>query len=191
GGRRAGPCGSGCYAGSASDGPVQVSVDGARTSFDVPTRAPDATARLRELTRAYRASKSIVFDESLSASTSPGIQTRFTVVAPNRLRYQTRGGASAIVIGSRRWDRPSPGMPFVESPQTPLDVTQPLWSRVSNVHEVAPGVLTFLDRSLPAWFRLEVEGRRPRVVHMDAAAHFMVERYVEFDGPVAVSPPSR
>jgi copper transport protein len=190
-GRRATPCGSGCYAGTAGNGPAQVTVDGTRTVFDVPTRAPDATARLHELTRAYRASKSIVFDESLSASTSPGIQTRFTVVAPNRLRYQTRGGASAIVIGSRRWDRLSPGKPFVESPQTPLDVTQPLWSQVSNVHEVAPGVLTFLDRSLPAWFRVEVDQGRPRVVRMKAAAHFMLERYVGFDAPVVVSPPSR
>jgi hypothetical protein len=95
------------------------------------------------------------------------------------------------VIGSRRWDRVSPGRPFVESPQTPLDVTQPLWSNVTNVHEIAPGVLTFLDRSLPAWFRVEIESRRPRVVRMKAAAHFMVERYVEFDAPVEVSPPSR
>ena len=79
----------------------------------------------------------------------------------------------------------------MKSPQTPVHVTEPGWGRPTNVHQIAPGVLTFLDRSLPAWFRVEVARRRPRVVHMEAAAHFMVERYVAFDAPVEVSPPSR
>ena len=79
----------------------------------------------------------------------------------------------------------------MESAQTPLDVLQPYWSNVSNVHEISPGVLTFLDRGLPGWFRLRVSDQRPRVLHMTAAAHFMTERYVGFDEPVDVSPPSR
>jgi copper transport protein len=191
-GRRATACGSGCYTAAAASGPVRVTVDGARTVFAIPSRARRASAVMRDVTRRYRASKSIVFDESLSAeSGSPGFRTRFTVVAPNRLSYETKTGLAAIVIGARRWDRAARGRPFVESPQTPLDVTQPLWSNVSNAHEVAPGVLTFLDRSLPAWFRVEVANRRPRIVQMEAASHFMVERYVEFDAPVEVSPPSR
>ena len=190
-GQRAAACGSGCYTAPVAAGPVRVSVDGTRTTFDIPARAPAAAARLGEVTRRYRDSRTIVIDESLSADSSPGIRTRFTVVAPHSLRYQTNAGPAAIVIGPRRWDRVSPGRPYVESPQTPLDVTQPLWSNVTNVHEIAPDVLTFLDRSLPAWFRLEVESRRPRVVNMEAAAHFMVERYVAFDAPVEVSPPSR
>jgi hypothetical protein len=59
------------------------------------------------------------------------------------------------------------------------------------VHEVAPGTFTFLDRRIPAWFRLTVVGGRPTVDHMTAAAHFMVDRYVGFDVPAVVSPPSR
>ncbi len=66
---------------------------------------------------------------------------------------------------------------------------QPYWSTASNIHEVTPGVLTFVDRSLPAWFRMQVGDRLPRVIHMTAAAHFMTERYVGFDEPVDVSPP--
>ena len=132
-----------------------------------------------------------MFDESLSSGPTNGIQTRFSVVAPNRLKYQTRGGPSAIVIGGRRWDRNGAGQPYVESPQTPLDVLQPYWTSVSNAHEIAPGVVTFLDPHLPAWFRMQVGGQLPRVIHMTAAAHFMTERYVGFDMPVDVSPPSR
>jgi hypothetical protein len=38
---------------------------------------------------------------------------------------------------------------------------------------------------------MRVGGRLPRGVHRAAAAHFMTERYVGFDDPVVVSPPSR
>jgi len=51
------------------------------------------------------------------------------------------------------------------------------------------GVLTFLDRRIPAWFRLELGPRKPRQLRMTAAAHFMIDRYVGFDVPATVSPP--
>jgi copper transport protein len=190
-GRRASECGSGCYRAPAGSGPVRVTVDGRSTSFDIPARAPDATATLRRLTRTYRSSKTIVFDERLASSPENAIVTRFTAVAPNRLRYDTHNGPSAIIVGNRRWDRDRAGKRFVESPQTPLDVTQPYWNGVTNVHEIAPGVVTFLDRATPAWFRVEIRGSLPRQVHMTAAARFMTDTYVGFDEPVTVSPPSR
>jgi hypothetical protein len=168
-----------------------VSVDGRSTTFDIPARAPGAAALLRKLTRTYRQSRTIVFDERLASTPTNAIVTRFTAVAPNRLRYDTRGGPSAIIIGARRWDRDKKGQPFVESAQTPLDVTEPYWNGVTNVHVVAPGVVTFLDRATPAWFRVHVRGALPRQVHMTAAAHFMTDTYVGFDDPVTVSPPSR
>ena len=93
------------------------------------------------------------------------------------------------MIGARRWDQERAGAPWVRSDQTPLDVTQPLWTNATNVHLVAPGVLTFLDRSIPAWFRVTLAGDRPTRIDMTAAAHFMVERYVGFDVPVDISPP--
>ena len=166
-----------------------------RRSQTGPSRAsadaPDGTALLREVTRAFRTSRTVVFDEPLSSSATGGIDTRFTLVAPNRLSYHTKGGGPAIVIGGRRWDQSAAGKPWLASPQTPLDVPQPYWTTVSNVHEVSPGLLTFLDRSVPAWFRMRVANGCRRVSHMTAAAHFMTERYVGFDDPVDVSPPSR
>jgi hypothetical protein len=189
-GRRATPCGSGCYTAPSSDHPaVRIQVGSAATTMRVPLNAPDATAQLARITRAVRASKSIVFDETLSSNPHNATTTRFTAVAPNRLSYVTRGGAAAIVIGSRRWDRDRPGAPYVESSQTPLDVIQPYWQTPTNVHEIAPGVLTFLDRRIPAWFRLELGPRQPRRLRMTAAAHFMIDRYVGFDVPATVSPP--
>jgi copper transport protein len=188
-GRAATRCGAGCYAAPAEAGPVHVSIDGRQLTFTVSERAPDATHLLRVVTRAYRGSKTIVFDERLASSPTNAQTTRFEVVAPNRLSYTTRGGPSAIVIGTRRWDRARPGSPLVESGQSPLDVTQPYWHAPTNAHLVAPGVITFLDRRIPAWFRVTVHGSRPSRMQMTAAAHFMVERYVGFDGPVTISPP--
>ena len=184
-------CGAGCYRGAAPTGPLRVEIEGRTLTFDVPERAPDATARLRAVTNAYRGSHTIVFDETLASTPSNAQTTRFTVVAPHSLSYRTRGGASAVVIGTRRWDRERSGASWLESQQTLLDVTQPYWQSPTNAHLVAPGVLTFLDRRIPAWFRVRVAGGRPKLVHMTAAAHFMVDRYVGFDVPAAVSPPSR
>ena len=191
--RAAVACGAGCYRGPAGPGTLLVTVDGRSLSFDIPARAPDGERLLARITRAYRSSRSIVFDESLASSPSNVSVTRFELVAPNRLSYRIHGGPQAIVIGSRRWDRDRPSAPWLESPQTPLDVTQPYWRNPTNVHLIAPGTLTFLARDIPAWFHVTVDARArlPARVAMTAPAHFMVARYRSYDGPVVVSPPSR
>lgn len=185
-------CGSGCYRAPARGGAeVRVSVDGRTLSFRVTASAPDATRLLAQVTRAYRNARTIVFDETLASTPTNATTTRFTVVAPHTLAYRTHGGPSAIVIGARRWDRASDSAPWVASGQTPLDVTHPYWTKPTNVHLVAPNTITFLDRSIPAWFRVTLRGGRPSIQHMTAAAHFMTDDYVGFDVPVTVSPPSR
>ena len=183
-------CGPGCYrAASPASGALRISVDGTTLVFAIPARAPDATKLLASVTRSYRSSSSIVFDETLASSATDRETTRFSVVAPHTLTYQTVHGPAAVVIDTRRWDRDAPGARWVESSQTPLDVTQPYWRNPTNVHLVAPNTITFLDRTIPAWFRVTVKNGRPSVQHMTAAAHFMVDRYVGFDVPVSVSPP--
>ena len=187
------PCGSGCYrAPSPGSGPIRVSVGGHMLTFGIAATAPDATALLARITRMYRASRTIVFDETLASSPTNAQTTRFTVVAPHTLSYQTRaGGPGAIVIGTRRWDRSAAGSPWQPTSQTPIDVTAPYWARPTNAHLVGPNTITFLDRRIPAFFRLTFDGARPTVSHMTAAAHFMTDRYVGFDVPAVVSPPSR
>jgi copper transport protein len=188
-GVRASACGSGCYRGPAAAGPLHVTVSGRALTFAVPARAPDGQALLNEVTNRYRAQKSTRFVEQLASSPKYKERAHFTAVAPNRLSYTIDGGPSGIVIGARRWDRDHAGAKWVPSPQTPVDVMQPYWKKPTNVHLIAPGVLTFLDRSVPAWFRVTVANRLPARVHMTAAAHFMTDRYVEFGGPITVSPP--
>ncbi|MGN6797602.1 MAG: copper resistance CopC/CopD family protein [Gaiellaceae bacterium] len=192
-GVRAIPCGSGCYrASSRVGGALRVSVSGHTLTFDIGATEPDATALLARITRAYRASRTIVFDETLASSPTNAQTTRFTVVAPHSLSYQTRGGGpGAIVIDARRWDRPTAGSPWQPTSQTPIEVTTPYWTRTTNARRVGPDTITFLDRRIPAVFRLTFKGSRPTVSHMTAAAHFMTDRYVGFDVPAVVSPPSR
>jgi copper transport protein len=182
-------CGPGCYRASARPGPLRVTVAGTTLEFDLPERLPDATPLLRTVTKAYRSSKTIVFDETLGSSPRNKQTSRFTVVAPHSLSYAIRGGPSAIVIGARRWDRDHAGARWLESQQTPVDVTQPYWGAPTNVHEIAPNVLTFLDRRIPAWFHVTLDRGLPTRMRMTAAAHFMVDRYAGFDVPAAVSPP--
>jgi copper transport protein len=191
-GARAASCGSGCYGGPAPrEGPLHVSVDGRALVFDISPQAPDAAPLLRRVTRAFRASRTIVFDETLRSSPANVERAHFTLVAPNRLAYTIRNGPSAIVVGARRWDRDSPRARWLASQQTPLDVPEPYWGAPTNVHLVAPNELTFVDRSIPAWFHVTLRGGRPTTMRMTAAAHFMVDRYSGFDVPAAVSPPSR
>jgi copper transport protein len=182
-------CGAGCYWAPAAAGPLRVRVGGKPLVFDLPAAAPNGRRLLTAITRTYRDARTIVFDESLASTPTNAQVTRFQIVAPDRLSYRTRNGPSAVVIGTRRWDRETPRGRWLPSQQTRLDVTQPYWRASRNVHLVAPGVVTFLDPSIPAWFRLTLAGSRLERLGMTAAAHFMVDRYVGFDGPVTVSPP--
>jgi copper transport protein len=186
---RARACGSGCYQASAAPGRLRVGVGGRTILFDVPVDAPSGTALLAHVTRAYRGARTIVFDERLASNPGNAEVTRFEVVAPDRLSYRTRGGPAGVVIGARRWDRQTPGGRWLPSQQTRLDVTQPYWRASRNVHLVSPNVLTFVDPTIPAWFRLSVTSGRLGRLRMTSAAHFMVDRYAGFDGPVSVSPP--
>lgn len=191
-GRAAASCGSGCYRAPAGAGPVAVEVGGRRATFAVSPGAPGATGLVARLTREYRARTSVVFTERLGSSPENVQVTRFELEAPNRLSYDTAGGPQAIVVGGRRWDRTSATARWQPSATSPLNVPSPYWTTVSNAHLVGPRTVTFLDRSIPAWFRVVLEPSRdlPRRVGMTAAAHFMVDRYSRFDGPVAISAPA-
>jgi putative copper export protein len=189
-GTAAASCGSGCYRAPAGIAePLTIGVGNRMLEFQLPVHAANAHRLLQRVTRAYRAARTAVFDEHLASAPNSGSTTRFEVVAPDRLAYRTQNGPSAIVIGLQRWDRDSPRAPWVKSAQTRLDVMHPYWGSPTNVHLVAPHVLTFLDRRVPAWFRVTLAGDRLKRVEMTAAAHFMVDSYVGIDVPVVVSPP--
>jgi hypothetical protein len=188
-------CGSGCYETKTSRrGPIPVVVGGIRFTFDVPRNAPDATALVKRATRRFHELRSVRFVQRLASSPRKHIVTTFTLEAPNRFAYRIHGGASAVVIGARRWDRTSGS--WVRSQSTTFPQPSPDWGGVfTNAHVLkrtsTTETVSFLNPSIPAWFTIRFDPRtlRPRALDMTATAHFMHDRYVDFNAPRRVFPP--
>ena len=128
------------------------------------------------------------------------VTTTWRLAAPNRLAYVSSSGASAVVIGGRRWDRNGRG-PWVASAQTPLQVPgawwgpQPIDARAigwTTVGGARARLVTFFDPSLPGWYEAAIAPRtaRPLTLRMTTGAHFMRHRYTGFDRPLRIVPPS-
>lgn len=190
-GRTADSCGAGCYRARAGDGPVVVDVGGRSFRFDVPASAPPGAALVTRITRAYGRLRSVALVQRLASSAAPPLVTRFLFVAPDRLSYANEGGSQAVVIGARRWDRPSPTGRWARSPQQRVRVMHPPWRRAIDAHVVAPHTVTFFDPETRAWFRVVVDPQTslPRTVRMIGVSHFMLDRFSRFDEPISIVPP--
>jgi copper transport protein len=137
-------CGSGCYRafvpslGRPRSLVVDVSGGGhapASLAFALPARwpAPHASALLRRATATWLHLHSLVIAERLGSDPTHVLHTRYELAAPDKLSYQISGGADAVIIGNRRWDR-LPGQAWKESSTTRLTVPALQWARATNVH---------------------------------------------------------
>jgi len=124
------------------------------------------------------------------------LETLWRIEAPNRLEYRIRGGAQAVVVGGRRWDRTSADGAWRESAISPLALPAPPWGRrATNAHllrrEGGVDVVSWANPSIPAWFTARLDRRTalPRSLRMTAAAHFMRHTYLEFNRPLSIRPP--
>jgi hypothetical protein len=201
-------CGAGCYrAGLPTSGApraIDVVVEGDSTmrwSVALPETWPptDATRVLMRAERAWRGLRSLSFDETLRSDERHILTSSWQTQAPDRLAYQIPDGASAVVVGKRRWDK-VPGEPWEASAQLPLRQPRPPWVRAVNARVVgttlARGrpalVVTFFDPGTPAWYAaiLDRETFRTYDLRMIAAAHFMHDRFHSFNETPAIRPPS-
>jgi hypothetical protein len=201
---RAHPCGAGCYAASAPPAArVEVRPSGSRAVvFRVQASAPSAGAIVARSARTIRSLKSLVYLESLRSGPKGGLVTTWRLKAPDEVEYRIRGGADAVVIGKRRWDRDRASAPWRRSEQLPaLRVPQPAWGSVAtNARLLGTGrvdgrpawVVSFANPTTPAWFTVWIDRDtyRPLQLRMTAAAHFMFHRYLEFDRPLRIVPPT-
>lgn len=208
-GSRGTACGPGCYAASvATDAPQRVTVTVRRGlerrefRFDLPRPWPaaDATDLVRRSGRVWRNLRTLVWHERLASDPRHVINTVWRAVAPNRFGYRIVGGAEAVVIGSRRWDRGSPTDSWRRSTQEPeLRQPVPFWSDVRAAHVVGSTTVhghpawrvTFFDPRTPAWFSaaLDKQTLRTLELEMTATAHFMRHVYRAFNEPLQVQPP--
>lgn len=196
-------CGLGCYS-AALPRPmrVQLLLSGSRpVAFSLPAHPRPAGAIVARAARATRALRSLVYVESLRSKPTGGLLTTWSLKAPNEVEYRIRGGASAVVLGTRRWDRDEPGARWRRSQQLPaLRVPQPAWGAVAtnayvlrdgSVHGRPVWIVSFANPRIPAWFTAWIEKGtyRPLQLRMTAAAHFMFHRYLAFDRPLTITPP--
>ena len=197
------PCGLGCYsAPAAPPRHVELRLSGSRpVAFDIPARPRPAAAIVARAGRVTRALKSLVYVESLRSGPTGGLLTTWSMKAPNEVEYRIRGGADAIVLGTRRWDRDGAGKRWRRSQQLPaLRVPQPAWgSTATNAYVLREGrvagrpvwVVSFANPTTPAWFTAWIDRAtyRPLRMSMTAAAHFMTHRYLAFNQPLTIAPP--
>jgi copper transport protein len=204
-------CGDGCYRVSAPvAAPRSLAVVLRRrgtvvghATFRTPAQwpAPSAARTVTVAGRTFDRLKTLRVVSYLASTAAPGQTTDWTFKAPDELAgIEREGGAGAIVIGTRRWDRDSASERWVESPQLRLRQPQRPWpKRIVDVHVVATTVdrgrpvvvATFYDPLTPTWYRLVIDARTARTYSMDmiAPAHFMHEDYRDFDRPATIAPP--
>lgn len=198
-------CGRGCYEANAPfpDRPRRVGVvlPGGLVAFRLPRSTRPGGAIVERAARVFRRLRSVVYVESLRSGPGPGLLTTWRLAAPNRVEYRIRGGAAAVVIGTRRWDQDSPGGAWTRSQQLPaLQVPQPAWGDVARDARVIGAtridgrpawIVSFANPTIPAWFTTWIDRGSYRTLRlrMTAAAHFMFHRYVEFNRPLAIVPP--
>jgi hypothetical protein len=192
-GRRAAPCGSGCYRARAAGRSVVVRVGSRSWRFDIQADAASGARIVASMMRAYARLHSARKEERLASSPTNAIETSFLFVAPDRLRYSIRDGSQAIVVGATRWDRPDGSGRWVRSAQDAVLVMRLPWARAYDARVVAAHTVTFFDPSAQAWFRVVFDPKTslPRTVQMTGVSHFMTDRYSHYDAPAAIRPPPR
>jgi hypothetical protein len=198
GGVEARSCGNGCYGAFLTPARrVRVSVNGRVTTFRVPAKPRRADAIVARATAAFRRLRSVEYIERLASSPRNKIVSHFTLERPNRLMYEIRGGADGIIIGPRRWDRARGGK-WIPSPQELTPEPEPIWGagHVTNAYlletTATTYVVSFMNPLAPVWFTISLDRRTllPRSLRMTAAAHFMMHRYIRFNGPRKIRAPT-
>lgn len=204
-------CGATCRRGELElAGGEEISVQvggsvGGTAVFRLPELpAPDGTALLRRAQKRIHELRSYRENEILSSGLAH-VRSSYAFVAPDRARIDVDGGSSSVFIGSTRYLRSAPdGTWDVTSGAPPLSVPLFVWdsfrpwmdARVMGMEKTKgeeTTVISFFGSAgnTPAWFKLWVapDGLVLRA-EMRAQGHFMDERYFDFDGAIAIRPPS-
>jgi copper transport protein len=197
-GEKTNVCGHGCYdVGITAGRAVRVDAGRGTVMFAIPRTAPPATRIVRDATHAFMHARSVDYTERLASSPTNVIVTSWKLQAPNRLRYAIGGDGQAIIVGAHRWDRSKSATRWQVSEISPLKVPDPVWGDVIHDARLLSSSARYVtvvwsNPAIPAWFnaRFDRRTRLPVEVHMTAAAHFMVQRYLSFNRPLGIRPPT-
>ncbi|MFL5841007.1 MAG: copper resistance D family protein, partial [Thermoleophilaceae bacterium] len=207
-------CGRGCYRGAVPLSGGRPAVDVALSvprhrqrivRFDGPEQwpAPTASRILSRAESAWRRLRTLNVLTRIESDPQHAVTTAWRFRAPDRLSYRNiPGGAQAIVIGRRRWDRASVRAAWRESSQDPVRQPVPPWSSgrslahvlgTATMHGRPVWRVSFLDRSTPAWFTIFVDAATYRTLRVDmvAQAHFMSQANRGFNRATSIDAPPR
>lgn len=213
-------CGRGCVRfANAPDRPV-LAVHASRGAsrhtalvpvrFD-PDRTPEARALLRRAHGTIARAQSFRIEERLSGGPGSLVTVDYAVRPPSRFRTTVRTDdvAEQINIGSRSWSRVNGGQWSADDRLDPVDTDNllPWRGHAQQVRFLATGDQRgrrFADIALadpgslekfgtPFWFRLRIDLATGRVtgMRMVAPGHFMRQRYLGYDQPLEIEPPTR
>jgi hypothetical protein len=201
------PCTAGCYEATLAAGgrPLSATVvlrSGDRVTFKLPQRwpTPQAFALVHDAETAYAHVRTLVTQERLASDATHAVYTTYYAAAPDKLRFQIRGGVESIIIGNERWDR-EPGGSWQRSPQSPIQPITPYWAPLiqdativgdATVDGRACWVIAFADPETPGFFTIWLDKRTDRTLELEmtAAAHFMHHSYGPFNAPLTIKAPT-
>ncbi len=160
--------------------------------------APSAASMVTRSGAALRALRSVVIDNVLASDPDHSVRSTFVVNRPDRLGLSASSGAQSRIIGTERWDRTSPTGSWQKHATTPVKVPDPYWVPGGTAAYVVGGTPSTVDVTLaqsgasPVFYRLRIDRSSGRVLHLEmiTAAHFMNERYRDFDQAPRVTPPA-
>lgn len=163
-----------------------------------------AARLLRTAERAMRGLRTFRQVESVTSGPGTFARTTYRLKAPDRLSLVTDREIRTVTVGDRDWLR-TPGSPWELAPsRRPAPFRTRGWFRWTPFSESArlltqPAVggrrlaqIAVYDRATPAWYRLTVDIARRRVLRarMVADAHFMWQRFDEFNRLMKISAPT-
>jgi len=175
---------------------------GDTATFPVPS-LPAAPARdlVQQAELRMSALRTVRLDETLRPATVP-LDVTYAFQAPNRLAYEISDGAEAVIVGGTRYSRHTPRARWQAEPVPPVPVPTYVWDGAPALSARFLGsaaedgqpvrVVAFFEEQseVPVWFRVWVDGQGlVRRAEMTAQAHFMVDRYRDFDAPLTIEPP--
>ncbi|HEV8635332.1 MAG TPA: hypothetical protein VG370_13980, partial [Chloroflexota bacterium] len=180
---------------------------GGTAAFDLPALpAADGADLLGRARRRMRALRSYRVDEWLGPAGVPGVPRVYSALAyraPDRMRLEVDNGFQRVWVGDTRYARDRADAPWrVEGVGPQIAVPRFDWdgevvgARVVGRGEVdgtATEIVAFFTRvgRSPAWFRLwvDADGLVRRSGMGTESAHFMEDRFRDFDAPFTIEAP--
>jgi hypothetical protein len=138
--------------------------------------------------------------ETVTSGPGTFARTAYRLRAPDRAAFATNGGAQSVIVGRWQWLR-NAGLPWRRQRYArggPAFSTRSWFRWTPYAQEVRllsigprSAEVALMDPATPVWFRIRIDPvtLQVRVVRMIAKAHFVTQRFFDFNQPVRIQAP--